>query len=77
MDATITPAGVLGMRLGGLTIRDAIVRTWREDESNRRILTRAAAITFYGMAAAVPFMGLVIVLLAQGLPISRERSPAT
>ena len=40
-------------------------------------MTRAAAITFYGMAALVPFMGLVIALVAHGLPWARERSRAT
>jgi membrane protein len=54
-------------QLGGLTIREAIVRTWRRI-NDEAILTRAAAITFYGMAALVPFLGLVIALLAHGLP---------
>ena len=54
-------------RLGGLTIRAAMERTWR-GIYDYDVLTRAAAISFYGMAALVPFMGLVIVLLAHGLP---------
>jgi membrane protein len=41
--------------------------TWQR-VNDEAILTRAAAITFYGMAALVPFMGLVIALLAHGLP---------
>ncbi len=42
-------------------------QTWR-GINDHDVLTRAAAISFYGMAALVPFMGLVIVLLAHGLP---------
>ena len=53
--------------LGGLSVREVIVKTWQRID-DQAILTRAAAITFYGMAALVPFMGLVIALLAHGLP---------
>jgi len=55
------------VHLGGLTIREVTVQTWRRMD-DQAIMTRAAAITFYGMAALVPFMGLVIALSAHGLP---------
>ena len=61
----------LADQLGGLTIRETVLRTWRSVNSEA-IMTRAAAITFYGMAALVPFMGLVIALLAHGLPWLRR-----
>ncbi len=61
----------LAGQLGGLTIRETVLRTWRSVNSEA-VLTRAAAITFYGVAALVPFMGLVIALIAHGLPWARR-----
>jgi membrane protein len=61
--------------LGGLSVREAIVKTWQRID-DQAILTRAAAITFYGMAALVPFMGLVIALLAHGLPWLERAFPS-
>lgn len=53
--------------LGGLSVREAGARTW--DRINKHeILTRAAAITFYAIAALVPFLALVITLTAYLLP---------
>jgi membrane protein len=55
------------MNLGGLTLREALQRTWvRIDE--HEIMTRAAAITFYAIAALVPFLALVVLIGAQLLP---------
>jgi len=51
------------MHLGGLTGREAALRTWKR-MSEHAILTRAAAISFYAIAALIPFMGLVIALTA-------------
>ena len=55
------------MNLGGLSIREVAVRTW-ERIIEHEILTRAAAITFYAIAALVPFLALVITLTAYCLP---------
>lgn len=53
--------------LGGLSVREVAMRTW--DRINRHeILTRAAAITFYAIAALVPFLALVVTLTAYVLP---------
>jgi len=53
--------------LGGLSVRELAIRTW--DRINRHeILTRAAAIAFYGIAALVPFLAMVITLTAYLLP---------
>ena len=53
--------------LGGLSLREVALRTWtRIDE--HEILTRGAAIAFYGIAALVPFLALVITLTAYLLP---------
>ena len=57
----------LARQLGGLTLRELVVRTY-ERIIDQAVLTRAAAISFYAIAAFVPFMGLVLVLLAYGLP---------
>jgi membrane protein len=53
--------------LGGSEIRELVVRAWHRIDEHA-ILTRAAAITFYAIAALVPFMALVIALTAQWLP---------
>jgi membrane protein len=55
------------LRLGKVSVRDAAYRTWVR--SNRHdLMTRAAAITFYAIAAMVPFLALVIALSAKWLP---------
>jgi membrane protein len=65
------------MNLGGLTVREAAVRTWTRINEHA-ILTRAAAITFYAVAALVPFMALLIALTAHLLPwIARQVSGDT
>jgi membrane protein len=64
----------LALHLGGLTIRDAAVRIWRRSDEHA-ILTRAAAISFYAIAALVPFLALLITLTARWLP-AIERAPA-
>ncbi len=55
------------MHLGGLTFREACLRTWTKINEHE-ILTRAAAISFYALAALVPFLALVITLTAWFLP---------
>jgi membrane protein len=55
------------VHLSGLTIREAAAQTWRRMD-DQAVMSRAAAITFYGMAALVPFMGLVIAISAHALP---------
>ncbi len=55
------------LHLGGLSVREVAVRTWKRMDEHE-ILTRAAAITFYAIAALVPFLALVITLTAYLLP---------
>ncbi len=55
------------MSLGGLSIREVGLRTWRQMNENE-ILTRAAAVAFYAMLAVVPFLALVLTLAVQALP---------
>ena len=55
------------MHLGGLSVREAAERTWTKINEHE-ILTRAAAITFYAIAALVPFLALVLTLTAYFLP---------
>jgi membrane protein len=55
------------LNLGGLSVREAAERTWTRI-NDHEILTRAAAISFYAIAALVPFMALVISVTAQSLP---------
>ena len=57
------------MNLGGLTFREAAIRTWKKI-GEHEILTRAAAIAFYAIAAMVPFLALVITLTAWFLPLA-------
>jgi membrane protein len=64
------------VHLGGLTIRELIAETWRRI-NDEAVMTRAAAITFYGIAALVPFMGLLIVLSAKALPFFERASSGT
>ncbi len=55
------------MHLGGLSVREVAERTWKRFEEHE-IFTRAAAISFYAIAALVPFLALVITLTAYLLP---------
>jgi membrane protein len=55
------------MNLGGLTLRETMHRTWVKINEHE-VLTRAAAVTFYAIAALVPFLALVILLAAYLLP---------
>jgi membrane protein len=55
------------MHLGGLTLKEAAIRTWTKF-GEHEILTRAAAISFYAIAALVPFLALVITLTVWCLP---------
>jgi membrane protein len=55
------------LHLGGLTVYEAALRTWK-GILDHEILTRAAAISFYGIAALVPFLALVITLTAHSMP---------
>ncbi len=55
------------MHLGGLSVREVATRTWRRINEHE-ILTRSAAITFYAIAALVPFLALVITLTAYLIP---------
>ena len=63
------------LRLGGLTPREVVERTWI-GINEHVVLTRAAAISFYALAALVPFLGLLIVLTARWLPLLDGGSPA-
>ncbi len=55
------------MHLGGLTFREACTRSWMK-MNEHEVLTRAAAISFYALAALIPFLALVITLSAWFLP---------
>ncbi len=55
------------LSLGGLSVRELLVRTWRAIDEHE-IQTRAAAVSFYAMLALVPFLGLVLTLAVQLLP---------
>ena len=55
------------MSLGGLSLRELTIRTWRAMDDHE-IQTRAAAVAFYAMLAMVPFIGLVLTLAIQLLP---------
>ena len=55
------------MHLGGLTPKEVVLRTWAKI-GEHEILTRAAAISFYAIAALVPFLALTITLTAWFLP---------
>src|SRR5262245_19510606 len=60
--------------LGGLSLRDVVSETWRRIDE-QAVMTRAAAISFYAIAALVPFMGLLIVLSAKALPLFESAYP--
>ena len=64
------------LRLGGLSVRELAVRTWKKINENE-ILTRAAAVSFYAMLALVPFLGLVLTLAVQLLPDLTGRTGKT
>jgi len=55
------------MHLGGLSVREVATRAWKRIDDDE-IFTRSAAITFYAIAALVPFLALVITLTAYLLP---------
>jgi membrane protein len=55
------------MHLGGLSVREVAMRTCQRI-NDHEIFTRAAAITFYAIAAMVPFLALLITLTAYLLP---------
>jgi membrane protein len=55
------------MHLGGLMPREVAIRTWTKI-GEHEVLTRAAAISFYAIAALVPFLALTITLTAWFLP---------
>ena len=61
-------------RLGGLPLGKIVGETWKRI-NDQAIMTRAAAITFYGVAALVPFMGLLMTFSAQALPWLDAGSP--
>ena len=48
-------------------MRSGRVTTWNRI-NDHAILTRAAAIAFYAVAALIPFMGLLIALTSRWLP---------
>jgi membrane protein len=55
------------MHSGGLSVRAVGLKTWNRLDDHA-ILTRAAAIAFYAVAALIPFMGLLIALTSRWLP---------
>ena len=61
------------MSLGGLSVRELCLRTWKKVEEHE-ILTRASAVSFYAMLALVPFLALVLTLTLQLLPDIKGRS---
>src|SRR6516165_2701736 len=55
------------MHLGGLSVRAVGAKTWTRI-NDHAVLSRAAAIAFYAVAALIPFMALLIALTARWLP---------
>ena len=55
------------LHLRGVSARPVSVQLWSRIDDHA-ILTRAAAIAFYAVAALVPFMGLLIALTSHWLP---------
>ena len=55
------------LTLGGLSVRELAVRTWKKINENE-IMTRASAVSFYAMLALVPFLALVITITVRLLP---------
>lgn len=62
------------MTLGGLSVRELGMRTYRGFNANE-IQTRAAGVAFYAMLALVPFIGLIIFLSIQLLPDLTGHAP--
>ena len=62
------------LSLGGLSVRELAVKTWRAMDDHE-IQTRAAAVSFYAMLAMVPFIGLVLTVAVQLLPDLTGASP--
>ena len=62
--------------LGGLSIKEVIVRTYRMI-NDHELMTRASAVAFYAMLATVPFLALVLTIAVQLLPdVTRGFAPA-
>jgi membrane protein len=55
------------LTLGGLTVRELVVRTWTKVDENE-IMTRAAAVAFYAMMALVPFLAVILTITIALLP---------
>jgi membrane protein len=55
------------MNLGGLSLRQIAVGTWKRMEEHDA-MTLAAAVGFYAMLATVPFLALVLVVVVLRLP---------
>ena len=55
------------LTLGGLSPKEAALRTWKR-VNDHEIMTRAAAVSFYAMLALVPFLALILTLIARLLP---------
>lgn len=55
------------LSLGGLSVRELLVRTWVKINEHE-IMTRAAAVSFYAMLALVPFLALILTFTAWVLP---------
>lgn len=55
------------LTFGGLTTRELVARTWRT-MNDHEVFTRASAVAFYAMLAAVPFLGIILVIAVQLLP---------
>jgi membrane protein len=55
------------LKLGGLSFRELITRTWEKIDENE-IMTRAAAVAFYAMLTLVPFLALIMTLAIELLP---------
>ncbi|WZP00462.1 YihY/virulence factor BrkB family protein [Isosphaeraceae bacterium EP7] len=54
-------------KFGGIRPSEAVMRTWKRINDNE-ILTRASAVSFYGMLALVPFLALILTLIIKLLP---------
>lgn len=65
--AVSTKRLLAALSLGGLSLRQAAERAW-DRINDHEILTRAAAISFYAIAALVPFLALMITMTAYLLP---------
>lgn len=61
------------LALGGLSVRELLVRTWTKINEHE-IWTRAAAVSYYAMLALVPFLALVLTVTVRLLPDVTGRS---